>query len=412
MGGKRRAFLKITGLMVCAAILAFNYSAPMRAVRELPDEIYGSYQLNAGRWPFFTVETPDGDTAAVASDLGETLGGPAGSKIEIALFGRIPIKTIQTHPAESRMVMPGGCAVGITMHTNGLLVVGLGSFTSSGIRTCPAEAAKLRAGDIIVSANGADLLSTLDFTAAISSGGPVELIYKRGGESRSATLVPMQDDDTGGFRAGMWIRESTVGIGTLSYYFMEDGHFGALGHAVTDIDTGATIEIRKGTVVSANVIGVLAGVQGAPGELRGTFGSRSQELGSITANTELGVFGDMSGLWVNPLYPDGVELARPDEAVLGAATLLTTVDEGGVKEYSCEIMKLSEDGPLQKSMVVKVTDEELIALTGGIVQGMSGSPVIQNGKLIGAITHVLVNDPTRGYGISIKAMITAGEEAA
>jgi stage IV sporulation protein B len=194
------------------------------------------------------------------------------------------------------------------------------------------------------------------------------------------------------------VRDSTAGIGTLSFYDPDLSAYAALGHAITDVDTRSSLSVRAGEVYQANIIDVVQGIQGEPGELRGTFSMDGEALGDIRINTEDGIYGKLYGDYKNEIYTTPLLLARPDEAVTGEALLLSTTGTEGVKVYTCRIIKVNpQTYPAPKGMVIEVTDEELLRTTGGIVQGMSGSPIIQKGKLVGVVTHVFINDPTKGY---------------
>ena len=207
----------------------------------------------------------------------------------------------------------------------------------------------------------------------------------------------------------MWVRDSTAGVGTLTYYDPESGGYGALGHAITDVDTGVMFPVGEGAVYKNKVVSISRGQKGTPGELTGEFFENAVELGSIEKNTPFGVFGSADAEMIGDAhYPEGLPVAGRGEVRTGSAQILSTVDGFGVKAYDCEIEKVySQSSPEARSMVIRITDPELLGKTGGIVQGMSGSPIVQDGKLVGAVTHVLVNDPTRGYGIFIENMLEA-----
>ena len=398
-----KILIKTAGTLLCAMLFAVNAVPGMDTVAELPKHIYvddagGAEKLASLPEPF-TVTDRDG--VAVTSDLSERLGQAQNGEVKrfsIELFG-VTVKNIDVHVRDDIYVMPCGSSVGISLWCNGVLVVGLGNVDDGQRRRCPAQEAGIRTGDSIIAVNGTAVeginhLSTL----TNSAGDSMELTVKRNNTQFVCTVYPCIKN--GEAILGAWVRESTAGIGTLAFYTMSWMNFGALGHAVTDPDAGAIIDAKKGELVDATIVGVTHGEQGFPGEVRGTFSALSKKLGTVYANTRYGVFGTMHAQMPNELYPEGVKLAYPDEVELGPATLLTSLDDGSVTEYSCEIIKLFEQSASDgKGMVVKVTDERLLERTGGIVQGMSGSPILQNGKLIGAVTHVFINDPTRGYGI-------------
>jgi len=395
--------LKSAGLIICALIMALNCMPRFAALRELPDDIY--IDRNSGYEDLFSLGEPftvlDGTGLPVSGDLSETLGTQnSDTSYVIRLFG-IPIKQVNVHVRDEVYVMPGGQTVGISLYCDGVLVVGLGDIKTDAGEYSPAGAAGIQAGDIITSVNGTKVESVsqlLDICSETDKNYKVELT--RDGSDMMLYLTPKQNLEGGSASMGMWVRESSAGIGTLSFYVMSTLRFGALGHAVTDPDTGTVIPAREGKILQAEIIGLIEGRQGTPGEIKGTFGPISKRIANIDHNTDYGIYGTMEELLVNPIYPQGLPLAYPEEITAGHATILASIDESGVREFDCEIIKIYQQPFTEsKGMVIKITDEYLIEKAGGIVQGMSGSPIIQNGKLIGAITHVFINDPLKGYGI-------------
>jgi stage IV sporulation protein B len=234
----------------------------------------------------------------------------------------------------------------------------------------------------------------------------VPIAYQRAGEQRTCLLTPHKDESTGAVRLGAWVRDSTAGVGTMSFYDPDTGRYAALGHAITDGDTGAVLTVSEGQVLRADIVAVQKGQKGAPGELKGSFLREGQRLGDIRRNSILGIYGALDKPAANPLYPDGLPIGLRSGVHTGKATILSSVDGTGVHEYAIEITRVNPQSvPAPKSMVIRVTDERLLEATGGIVQGMSGSPIIQDGRLIGAVTHVFVSDPTQGYGLYVDWML-------
>jgi len=230
------------------------------------------------------------------------------------------------------------------------------------------------------------------------------LLFLRDGEERSLRVQPALNGE-GKPCLGLWLRESSAGIGTLSFYDPQSDLYGALGHGITDVDLGSLLPLERGSLLESRIVGLTPGLAGLPGEIHGVFSGK--KLGTVEKNSPHGVFGSMEG-YVNPFYPQGLPLAYPDEVRPGRAELLTSLDETGMGKYACEILLSDPESPLrEKGILLKITDPVLLEKSGGIVQGMSGSPIIQDGKLVGAVTHVLVNDPTRGYGIFIENMLEA-----
>ena len=389
----------------CCLFLAgwMAFSPTAQAIRALPD----TYRLTVGG--VYRVDTG----IAVLSSQDETLRAAAGSltaretgekQVSIDLFGLLPIRQLRVRVDEETRLIPGGAAVGVALTTKGVLVVGVSDVAGKS----PAQAAGLRAGDILEAVDGQPLRDMIDWRwlSDAAKGAPISVSFRRDGQVRTATLTPALDQPSGAWRIGAWVRDSTAGVGTLSFYDPKDHTYGALGHAINDGDTGQMLPVRSGSLLKAQIVDVKKGAKGKPGELRGTFLQEKLILGDIRENTQLGIYGTLDQPYENPLYPDGLPIGYQESVTVGPATILSTVDGDGVKAYQVEIIHKSRQvGPMQKSMIIKVTDQELLQKTGGIVQGMSGSPIIQNGRIVGAVTHVFVDDPTQGYGLYIEWML-------
>lgn len=304
--------------------------------------------------------------------------------------------------AQPRMLVPVGHTIGIKLFADGVVVIGLAQVeTERGLRA-PGADCGLQVGDVIEEANGTQVESSEQFSKLLQCGGIVELEVNRAGEELTLSAAPVADED-GTYRLGAWIRDSMAGIGTITFYDPQTGQFGALGHGVTDGDTGLLMPLLNGAVMASQVKAVKIGSAGAPGQLRGEF-DLTRDMGVLSANTEQGVFGtiEKSEMTAGQAIP----VASYDEVHAGRAVIYANVSGDRVEEYEIEIIKVLDPTGAQ-NLLLRVTDQELIAKTGGIVQGMSGSPIIQDGKLVGAVTHVLVNDPTKGYGILIENMLKA-----
>lgn len=400
---KRR--LKWLGCTLCLLLLALNASSSMQSLRRVPRDLYFTDSEDLA--PLYTLQPPfsmENPASHAAADLSERLreAGAPDTSFRISLFDVIPVREVRLHYRPEIRVMPGGQSIGVAMYMQGALVVGLGSFMRpDGVMVSPAQRAGVQAGDVILKAAGETVQNAAHLVMLCErTEGALPLEIRRGEELLTLRVVPEAAAEDGVHKLGMWVRDSTAGIGTLSFYDMAQMRFGALGHPVTDIDLGSMLQIEGGEIMQADVVGVSSGLQGVPGELHGAFHNAGETLGALRKNTRSGIFGDMDKPLANPLYPDGVRLAYPDELHTGTAELLATVDENGVCAFSCEIVKLyPQQSANSKGMVIHITDEALLGATGGIVQGMSGSPLIQDGKLAGVVTHVFVNDPTRGYAI-------------
>ena len=327
-------------------------------------------------------------------------------EIEYTLFGKIPLKTVQACVAAPKMVYAGGTPIGMYLRTSGVLVVGTDAIhTKSGELCCPAGSV-LQAGDYIKSADGKTLTTKEELIDCLgkSDGKSVQLQVERGGERMTCSVAPVLDE-SGAYRAGVWVRNDTQGIGTLTYVD-EDGHFGALGHGISDIDTGTILAIDGGTLYDADVVSVVRGQEGAPGELAGVIHySEGYKIGVIEANNPNGIYGTISGFSLLADQMEQYEVAYRQSVTTGPAQILCTTGDH-CEVYDVELKEVRRTGgDVNKGIILEVTDEALLAKTGGIVQGMSGSPIIQDGKLIGAVTHVFVNDPKKGYGIFIEDML-------
>ncbi len=323
----------------------------------------------------------------------------------LKLLGIIPIKSTYLHQVEEQYVIPCGTPFGLKMLTDGVVVVALNPVETSSGTADPARDAGLRKGDVILAVNGQTVSSNDELTNCIraAGGNKVELTVRRDGMEMSIWITPEESLSDGEYRCGIWVRDSSAGIGTVTFYDPATGIFGGLGHAVCDVDTGETMPLASGEVVPVQIHGVQKGEVGTPGELQGSFTS-AFSCGTLYLNNETGVYGVLSQ---NPAAGNSaVPLCLRQDVQEGAAEILTTVNGTSPKRYDIVIEKINVgDNTATKNMVIRVTDPELLETTGGIVQGMSGSPILQNGKLVGAVTHVFVNDPTRGYGIFAENML-------
>ncbi|MCC8137757.1 MAG: SpoIVB peptidase [Clostridiales bacterium] len=305
-----------------------------------------------------------------------------------------------------KMVYVGGTPIGIYLETDGVYVVDTGEITAKdGSFCCPSENI-VQSGDYIQAVDGKEVNTKEELIACISDcgGQPLVMEVERQGEQISLKITPVLDAD-GEYRVGIWVRNDTQGIGTLTWVD-EEGYFGALGHGISDVDTAGLLDIETGMLYSAEVVSVVKGEAGAPGELSGIIHyNDSCRIGVIEENNENGIFGRVTGFSLAIEDAELIGTALKSEVEKGAATIRCSVD-GTCREYEIEIQEVrTSSSDVNKGMVIEVTDPELLALTGGIVQGMSGSPILQNGRLVGAVTHVFVNDPAKGYGIFIEDML-------
>lgn len=330
------------------------------------------------------------------------LRGGAALLLALLLCAGAPAKAAEVRGVFSdeaaRMLVPVGHTVGIKLFSRGVVVVKL---TGGGT---PARTCGLRTGDVIVECGGAAVTSTEQFQSLLqkSNGDETDLRVQRNGGSMTLSVSPAPNDQ-GVYCIGAWIRDSMAGIGTMTFYDPATGVFGALGHGITDTDTALLMPFSNGSILPSTVKAVKRGESGAAGELRGDF-DLTRDLGQLYANTGAGIFGrlETQGLREEGAMPAG-------QAHTGAAVIRSNVRGDQVEEFDIEIVKVVPDAGDGRDMVISVTDPELIGVTGGIVQGMSGSPILQDGQIVGAVTHVLLNEPTKGYGISIENMLNAAK---
>ncbi len=396
---KKPSALRKSAGIVAAFLLGMSWFSPMQqTLRNMPDTLsftqgqistlrLGGLTLTGGA---LTVTSSGDETLASVGAVNVTGTQTGASEMVLSLLG-IPLKRVEVQISPEKRLIPGGMALGIAMRTEGVLIVGV-SDAAEGVS--PAKDAGLQAGDVIKSVNGEKVATAQDLTERLqrASGAPLHIAYQRAGEDRTALLTPHRDGETGTVRLGAWVRDSTAGVGTLSFYDPDTRRYAALGHAITDGDTGSILSVSEGQVLKADIVAVQKGKSGEPGELKGSFLREGRTLGDIRRNSLLGIYGAMSESAANPLYPEGLPIGLRSGVHTGAATILSSVDGTGVHEYAIQITRVNpQSAPAPKSMVLRVTDERLLELTGGIVQGMSGSPILQDGRLIGAVTHVYVS---------------------
>lgn len=308
-------------------------------------------------------------------------------------LGELPIKTATVSEKPRAAVIPCGTPFGIKVRSNGVMVIEVAE-------SSPADRAGIKPGDVIVSVNGKEVFTNSEIGEAVQlSAAQTEIILRRSGSELSMCLKPERVGNT--LRIGAWVRDSAAGIGTLTFLEPDTLVFGGLGHAVSDVTTGDAIPLRSGQITSAEIYDVVKGKEGCAGELCGAILPNS-DIGELSGNTPAGVFGRLSA----PIEGETVPVAFRQEVKTGAATVLTTVDGEAPREYAIEIERINLlDLGGSKGMVIRITDSELLGKTGGIVRGMSGSPIMQNGMLVGAVTHVLVSDPARGYAVFAESML-------
>jgi len=349
------------------------------------------------------------ETLSVSSPIGNTVAKETGNyQLEVKLFDKIKVKDISVNVLDNVEVVPVGRAIGMKLYTEGVLVVGKSEVEGQ----ISYEEADIEEGDLITQINHETVSCTEDLIEKVeqSKGERLLVTYKREDSEKETTLVPIQTEDKR-YKIGLWVRDAAAGIGTLSFYEPKSGTSIALGHGIMDIDTQELIEIAKGNMITTKILSIKKGKKGNPGEMKGTIDT-GRDIGTVSKNTEFGVVGKITNKSVLGLRDeDKVPVALRSEIQEGKAEILTQLEDGSNQKYEIEIKKIyrnnNEDN---KSFLINITDEELIEKTGGIIQGMSGSPILQNGKLIGVVTNVLVNDPTSGYGVFADLMIKKMKE--
>ena len=317
----------------------------------------------------------------------------------LALGGWLPVKTIRATVMQRPTV---AVCIGVETCSEGALVVGFSDVNTAAGPENPAKAAGLRLGDrvIRIGSTATEDNDAVKQALEAAQGSAVEVVYVRSGEQRQTSLTPVWDASSAQWRARLWVRDSSAGVGTMTFVDNAAGVFAGLGHPISDSDTGESVALRSGEIVPCQIVGGTSGTVGSPGELKGRFLS-THALGSICINSKTGVYGRTRAAFSGP----ELEMAFAQEVVPGDAEIWTTVDGEVPKAYRIRIEKVNDADP-HCNMILRVTDRQLLAKTGGIVQGMSGSPIIQDGKLIGAVTHVFVSDPTQGYGLYVDWMLS------
>jgi stage IV sporulation protein B len=331
--------------------------------------------------------------------------------ISLKLFNIFPIKNITVQNTDDITLIPGGEVFGLKVNIEGVIVVGTGTVDTSLGEISPSDESGIEIGDIIKKINGNEIYSSTDLEDYIllSDGEPITLEISDNSATRTVSLTPAYSQTKQCYEAGLWVRDSTAGIGTITFYDTENNYFGSLGHPVCDSDTGEFLPFAKGETSDVTISGIIKGRSGLAGALEAVFES-TQSLGKIYENTQCGVFGEIDNNF--SIDKEAVSIGYKQEITTGKAEIYCTVGTNGVESYEIEIEKIDYNSKEDtKNMSIRVTDERLLEQTGGIVQGMSGSPIIQNGKIIGAVTHVLLNDPERGFGIFCENMLNAVKNA-
>lgn len=331
------------------------------------------------------------------------------SQLQLKLLGLIPLKDVNLNVIERPSLIPGGNAIGVRLNTRGVLVVAITDVIDiHGTRSSPAKDAGLKIGDCIIAINDEKIVSAEQVVEILNRIKDDEIrirILRNNAEfeTKAKSIQCLQDNS---YRLGVWVRDKTTGIGTLTYINPSNKTFGALGHGITDIDTSKLLTVEDGMIMDAKVSDVTEGKKGVPGEIKGVFYRTDEVIGVIKINDEFGIYGNLEDDYLKNNEIKLIPIGFKEEVTEGRAYILTTIENNTIEKFEINIENIEKhDKANAKSMIIKITDPNLLEKTGGIVQGMSGSPIIQNGKLIGAVTHVFINDPTKGYGLFIEWML-------
>ncbi len=397
----KKAIKYITALMTAVSVTVFSLCGVVSYLT--PSEITvnpeSGLKLNFN-FPvsirYDSLETVQADAAEKNKNI---------SNAEIMLFDYIPVKDVNVSFSERKYIIPCGTPFGIKIYTDGLVVVKTSEVTTNGKTENPSKDAGIQCGDIITSVNGANLTNNEELLNCVenSNGKDINIEGVRNGEKYHTKITPVFDSNQNEYRIGLWVKDSCAGIGTLTFIDPLNNTFAGLGHGICDSESGQIMPLLNGEIVNANISSVRKSCCGSPGSLSGYF-TQNQPIGNIVSNSEYGIYGDILSYNTES---KSIPLAFRQEVTRGKAQILTTIDGESPKYYDIEIENINyNNNNSTKNMVIKVIDEELLEKTGGIVQGMSGSPIIQNNMFVGAVTHVFVNNPVYGYAIFAENMIS------
>ena len=401
----KRKLLKISLILIL--LVSYFYTC---SVISIPRNIVimEGENLNLKMATGLSLTSQDQDTVLTASNINRQKISEAGvEKLRLNLFGNIKIKDVNVDVVPKTKVIPIGTAIGMKLYTKGVLVVGMSQIKDENDeKKRPYENSGIEQGDTIIAINNNEVSNTNELIEEVnnSNGNAITVKYEKNNETLETSITPVKSGNE--YKLGLWVRDAAAGVGTLTFYEPNTNSFMALGHGISDIDTEKIVDIASGELITASILTIKKGVKGTPGEIRGTI-ENGNNIGKIGKNTNLGVYGTVTNKnYLNISGMEEMEVATRSEIQEGKAQIICQLDNNGRKTYEIEIEKIYlANNTDNKSMLIKVTDKELLEKTGGIIQGMSGAPVIQNGKFVGAVTNVLVNDPTQGYAIFGDMMI-------
>lgn len=405
---------KAIGGILLVSLLMLSFSKPVQQFIQIPSNItlFEGQEQSITKASAVTVSTLSSEKVDLEeSQQAISLEGKSPGTDEFVLeFSGIPVKKVDVNVLKDMKVYPGGQSVGVKLNTLGVLVVGHHLVLADGKKVSPGEEAGIQLGDIITKINGKKINNMADVAPFVDEAGKnqkeLDISLQRGKETLNATLQPVKDDKEKSFKLGLYIRDSAAGIGTMTFYEPKSHKYGALGHVISDMDTKQPIVVDNGQIVKSTVTAIEKGKNGAPGEKLARFSANQEVIGDITTNSPFGIFGNLKKPIANGIMDKPLPITLANQVKEGPAQILTVTDGDKVEAFDIEIVStIPQKYPATKGMVLKVVDPKLLEKTGGIVQGMSGSPIIQDGKMIGAVTHVFVNDPTSGYGVHVEWML-------
>ncbi|MBC2722380.1 SpoIVB peptidase [Desulfosporosinus sp.] len=348
-------------------------------------------------------------TVSVSSGMSAT---QISERLEVSykLFGIFPLRSAEVEVMNPMKLIPGGQSIGVTLQTKGVMVVGQAPVVDkNGKDSFPAKEAGIQVGDILLKIENQEVKTDQEVSNAINLAGKqkgsANVLFKHEDQIVEKTVHPIFCVETGRYRIGLFVRDEAAGVGTLSFLDPVSKLYGALGHVITDADTNQKIEVYNGKIIGSTIYAIEKGKRGHPGEKIGSFIPNSAFSGTIERNTMTGIFGRMSGQIENPYFKEAIPVGWESDIKVGPAKIYTVIQGEKIEEFDVNIDRVMHNRTDSKNMIVRVTDPRLLEVTGGIIQGMSGSPIVQNGKLIGAVTHVFVNDSQRGYGVFIQNML-------
>ncbi len=407
---------KLIGGILLVSLIAMCFIKPIQEYLHIPTHItlFEGQQLNIDKEAVPVSASISSEPSVVALSEDEqslSLLAKNQGKNEVFLeLAGLPVKKVDVSVLKDFKVTPGGQSIGVKLNTLGVLVVGHHLVTTTEGKVSPGESAGIQVGDIITEINGQKIEKMSDVAPFVQEAGqskkPLKLMVSRESGKIETELTPQKENGEENYKLGLYIRDSAAGIGTMTFYHPQSKKYGALGHVISDMDTKKPIVVDDGQVVRSTVTSIEKGSNGNPGEKLARFSSDKEIIGNIKRNSPYGIFGELNRDIQNGIMDEPMPIALSHQVEEGPAEILTVVENDEVKLFDIDIVStIPQKFPATKGMVIKITDPELLGKTGGIVQGMSGSPIIQKGKVVGAVTHVFVNDPTSGYGVHIEWML-------